>query len=150
MSLTLDSLLQTLFEVSTLINSAKRIKVSNQLSLDWSLKQSVNIHTTKKATCSSFQGASSSFQSANSVKYWNMPIKNKKLLTKYITRIRWFMQPKRCVVSNLPQSCVAVTEISLRFGNCSVVHFCINSLTSRQLIEITLQMLHISNINLLV
>jgi len=60
------------------------------------------------------------------------------------------MQPKRRGVSNLPQNCVVVTEISFSLGNCSIVHFYINSLTSRQLIEITLQMLHICNINILV
>jgi len=60
MSFILDALFQTSFEGIMLINSAKRIKVSSQLSPDWSLKQSLNIHKTRKATCASFrQGANS-------------------------------------------------------------------------------------------
>jgi hypothetical protein len=62
MSFTLDALFQSLFEGSTLINSAKRIKASSQPSPDWSLKQSVNIDKTRKATRASFR------QGANGVK----------------------------------------------------------------------------------
>jgi len=60
MSFTLDELFRTLSEGSALINSTKRIKVSNKFSPDLSLKQSVNIHKTRTATCASFrQGANS-------------------------------------------------------------------------------------------
>jgi len=60
MSFTLDALFQTLSGGNTLINSAKRIKVSSQLSPDWFLKQSANIHKTRTATCATFrQGANS-------------------------------------------------------------------------------------------